>query len=107
MLSEQLEVCFHLEIYLLKLTIFVSAPPAGHVVNITLLYSEPVQAPGPRGKPAAPKKGKITKMDNIVMEAITRADFIKAFLRTHDLYDKYAPGVHSGPDFKFWWTGSR
>ena len=65
-------------------------------------------APGPGGR--APKglvkqKPK-TKMTNIVLDKITRADFIKAFLATHNLSDKYSPGVHSGPDFKLWWSGS-
>ena len=65
-------------------------------------------APGPGGR--APKglvkqKPK-TKMTNIVLDKITRTDFIKAFLATHNLSDKYSPGVHSGPDFKLWWSGS-
>ena len=61
-------------------------------------------APGPGGR--APKglvkqKPK-TKMTNIVLDKITRANFIKAFLATHNLSDKYSPRVHSGPDFKLW-----
>jgi len=64
-------------------------------------------APGPGGR--APKglvkQKPRTKMTNIVLDNITRADFIKAFLATHNLSDKYSPGVHSGPDFKLWWSG--
>ena len=87
--------------------VLMLAAPTGHVVNITLLYTEPAPALGDRTKAAAPKKGKITKMDNIVLEGTTRVDLIKAFFRTHNIDDKYSPGIHSGPDFKFWWTGSR
>ena len=47
-----------------------------------------------------------TKMTNIVLDQITHTDFIKAFLATHNLSDKYSPGVHSGPDFKLSWLGS-
>lgn len=85
------------------------AAPAGHVVNVTLLYTEPATAPGNRTKAAAPKKGKITKMDNIILEleGTTRINLIKPFFRTHNIDDKYSPGIYSGPDFKFWWTGSR
>ena len=65
-------------------------------------------APGPGGhapKGLVKQKPK-TKMTNIVLDKITHADFIKAFLATHNLSDKYSPGVHSGPDFKLWWSGS-
>jgi hypothetical protein len=51
------------------------------------------------------KKAKNTKMDHIVLEGISRVEFVKAFFRIHDVADKFSPGIHSGPDFKFWWTG--
>ena len=108
MLPKQLQQVFpRLKYFILMFIIYLLALPAGHLVNVTLLYSEPLPAPGPRAKVAAPKKGRITKLDNIVLEATTRVDFIKAFFRTHNVDDKYSPGVHSGPDFKFWWSGSR
>jgi len=108
MLLKQLQQIFlHLRLFLLMFMIFILAPLAGHLVNVSLLYSEPLPALGPRNRVAAAKKGKITKMDNIVLEATTHVNFIKAFFRTHNINDKYSPGIHSRPDFKFWWSGSR
>lgn len=37
---------------------------------------------------------------------ISRVDFIKNVLDIHELGQAFAPGVHSGPDLKLWWTGS-
>ncbi|TFY76970.1 hypothetical protein EWM64_g7043 [Hericium alpestre] len=48
----------------------------------------------------------MTKFEYIKMDSISRVDFVKAFLRVHDLDNQYSPSVHAGPDFKLWWTGS-
>ena len=82
------------------------AVPSGHIVNVTLIYMALAAPTIGRGK-AAPKKAKMTKMDNIALESITCIDFIKAFLATHALADTFSPGTHSGLDFKLWWTGMR
>ncbi|KIK81779.1 hypothetical protein PAXRUDRAFT_155282, partial [Paxillus rubicundulus Ve08.2h10] len=47
------------------------------------------------------------KSNHMLIDEISRTDFIKAFLRVHDLADQYSPGIHFGPQFKLWWTGSR
>lgn len=47
------------------------------------------------------------KSDYIKIEGSSRVDFIKAFFGVHDLSDQFSPGVHSGPPFKIWWSGSR
>lgn len=63
-------------------------------------------ASAPLNRKAAPKKLKLTKMDTIQLRGISRVNFIEAFLKIHALSDNYSPGVHSGPSFKVWWTGS-
>ncbi|KJA18810.1 hypothetical protein HYPSUDRAFT_118568, partial [Hypholoma sublateritium FD-334 SS-4] len=83
----------------------------GHLVNICLVFALPVAAAPTNSRrgastAAAKKKGQTIKMDNIVLEGICRVDFIKAFLSTHGLADKFSPGIHSGPPFKLWWKGS-
>ncbi|TFY79566.1 hypothetical protein EWM64_g4445 [Hericium alpestre] len=47
-----------------------------------------------------------TKFEYIKMDSISHVDFIKAFLRVHNLDSQYSPGVHAGLDFRLWWTGS-
>ncbi|KAF8835086.1 hypothetical protein BDN67DRAFT_992531 [Paxillus ammoniavirescens] len=66
-----------------------AAPPecVRHLVSISMAYSRAEKPASNRGK-------------------ISRTDFIKAFLRVHDLADQYNPGIHFGPQFKLWWTGS-
>jgi hypothetical protein len=71
-----------------------------------MLFSAPEKAPGVRGK-VAMKKTRMIKTDHIRIDAITRVDFIQAFLRIHELSDQYSPSAHTGPEFKIWWTGSR
>ncbi|KAG6846921.1 hypothetical protein H0H93_011079 [Arthromyces matolae] len=44
-------------------------------------------------------------MVDIKMENISRTEFIKQFLSVFNLATHFSPGVHSGPDFKFWFTG--
>ncbi|KAF8834082.1 hypothetical protein BDN67DRAFT_1016881 [Paxillus ammoniavirescens] len=81
----------------------VSNMPVGHLVSATNLSTEkPISS---RGKPTV-KKLHTTKSDQIPIEDINRVDFVKAFLRIHELTDQYSPGVHFGPQFKLWWTGS-
>jgi hypothetical protein len=80
--------------------------PAGHLVNVTLIYLANLTPSTARVK-TAPKKAKITKMDNIDLDLITRVEFIKAVLKIQGLSDNFSPGVHSGPSFKLWWTGAR
>ena len=46
-------------------------------------------------------------MDNLVLDSITRVDFIKAILKIQGLSDNFSPGVYSGPNFKLWWMGAR
>ncbi|KIJ94158.1 hypothetical protein K443DRAFT_110911, partial [Laccaria amethystina LaAM-08-1] len=79
----------------------------GHLISVGMVYA---LAAAPSASGRAPKglvkQKQKTKMTNIVLDQITRTDFIKAFLATHNLSDKYSPGVHSGPDFKLWWSGS-
>ncbi|EDR02921.1 uncharacterized protein LACBIDRAFT_331920 [Laccaria bicolor S238N-H82] len=84
-----------------------STAPAskGHLINVTLMYSSTTAAPTGWGK-AVPKKCKNTKMDMILLDSITCVDFVKAILGVHGISDKFAPGVHSGPDFKMWWNGA-
>lgn len=76
---------------------------AGHLVNITMAFLAPGKAV--RGNKIAMKPARITKMDHIVITS--RTDFITAFLAVHELAEQFSPGVHSGPVFKLWWTGSR
>ena len=53
------------------------------------------------------KKVKITKMDNLVLDSITRVNFIKAILKIQGLSNNFSLGVHSGPNFKLWQMGAR
>ncbi|KIJ96371.1 hypothetical protein K443DRAFT_107389, partial [Laccaria amethystina LaAM-08-1] len=84
-----------------------SSASAGHLISVGMVFSlAPVPGPGGRAPKGLVKQKPRTKMTNIVLDKISRSDFIKAFLATHNLSDKYSPGVHSGPDFKLWWSGS-
>jgi hypothetical protein len=64
---------------------------------------------GARSHKAVIKKKSCTKFGfiNIIESQITRGAFIAHFLTVHDLADQFSLGVHNGPPFKFWWTGSR
>ncbi|GLB45420.1 hypothetical protein LshimejAT787_2500090 [Lyophyllum shimeji] len=77
--------------------------PKERLVAITMAFSIPGTVSARNPKPA-PKKDRITKGASIVLDGITRMEFIKAFLAVHDLDDQYSPGVHSGPNFKIWWS---
>ena len=81
----------------------------GHLVNITHLFTPTEPQAGVasnRNVKAAPKKKKTTMLGHINLEAITRVEFIKAFLTIHSLHAHFAPGIHSGPEFRLSWTGS-
>lgn len=89
--------------------IFFLAPlaNAGHLVSVTMAFTAPEASYGPSRAPKLiMKKSKTTKSDHIVVEGSNRTSFIQKFLSIHDLSDQYSPGVHSGPGFKLWWTGS-
>ncbi|KIK42782.1 hypothetical protein CY34DRAFT_68804, partial [Suillus luteus UH-Slu-Lm8-n1] len=80
--------------------------PVGHLVSILMNFSLHAQGPVTRGSKVIKKKSKLIKSDYIVLEGITRIDFITAYLSIHGLSDQFSPGVHSGPPFKLYWTGS-
>lgn len=80
--------------------------PVGHLVSILMNFSLHAQGPVTRGSKVVKKKSKLIKSDYIVLEGITRIDFITAYLSIHGLSDQFSPGVHSGPPFKLYWTGS-
>ncbi|KIJ90739.1 hypothetical protein K443DRAFT_657906 [Laccaria amethystina LaAM-08-1] len=77
----------------------------GHLVNVSLVHPIAAAPSTARGK-AAPKKGRTTKMDTIKLDAVSRIDFVKAILKIHGLAETFSPGVHSGPNFKIWWSGA-
>ena len=80
-----------------------------HLVNITHLFTptEPQAGVVPnRNMKAVPKKKKTTMLGYINFEAIIQVEFIKAFLMIHFLHAHFAPGIHSGPEFRLSWTGS-
>ena len=77
----------------------------GHLVSITIGVTSPEHGPGHANK-ITMKKSKTTKSDHIVIESIEHAAFIQGSLSIHDLLDQNSSGIHSGPGFKLWWTGS-
>ncbi|KAG2130852.1 hypothetical protein DEU56DRAFT_814656 [Suillus clintonianus] len=82
-----------------------STAPAHHLVYVCMMSSVIEKPPGRNAKTST-KKDKTIKSDYIKIEGSSRADFIKAFFGVHDLSDQFSPGVHSGPPFKIWWSGS-
>lgn len=52
------------------------------------------------------KKQSHSKFNIIALEDLDRSAFICEWLKVWDLHTQYSPGVHSGPSFKMWWTGS-
>ncbi|KAG1747748.1 uncharacterized protein EDB91DRAFT_1235773 [Suillus paluster] len=82
------------------------APPVGHLVSILMNFSLQAQGPVTCGSKVVKKKSKLIKSDYIVLKGITHVDFITAYLSIHGLSDQFSPGVHSGPPFKLYWTGS-
>lgn len=81
-------------------------PPFGHLVSVLMFFNSQVTGPLSRGSKLITKKSKVTKSGHISLEGISRTNFITSFLSVHGLSDQYSPGVHSGPAFKFFWTGS-
>ena len=71
-----------------------------------MLFNVQVAGPAGRGSKLVTKRSKLTISETIVLEDISRTDFIAAFLVVHGLSEQYRPGVHSGPAFKLFWTGS-
>jgi hypothetical protein len=72
-----------------------------------MLFASPDKTYGAGGVAKLTMKAKKTsKSDHIILESITRTEFVRAYLGVHDLGDQYSPGVHSGPSFKLWWAGS-
>jgi hypothetical protein len=84
----------------------IPEPPAGHLVSILMIFNAQVAGPVSHGSRLVTKKTKVTKSEYIILEGISRTDFITTFLSVHGLAEQYSPGVHSGPAFKFYWTGS-
>ena len=85
-----------------------SLEAADALVSVTMHYSANTTGPSARGSKVITKKLKLTKSDNIPIDASsTRVAFVAAFLGVHDLSEMYSAGVHSGPNFKLYWTGSR
>ncbi|KII87546.1 hypothetical protein PLICRDRAFT_163749 [Plicaturopsis crispa FD-325 SS-3] len=83
------------------------APPseAEYLISVVMAFLTTDKSSG-RGSKVLVKKAKTTKSDHMRVTDMTRPDFIKAFFAVHDLTDQFSPGVHSGPGFKMWWTGS-
>jgi hypothetical protein len=88
--------------------VFVAAPllAVGHMVSALMNFSSQVAGPASRGSKLVMKRIKLTKSDHIILEGMTRCEFIQAFLTIHKLDDKFSPGVHSGPPFKLHWSRS-
>jgi hypothetical protein len=78
----------------------------GHMVSITMIYSAMEAGKGSRALKPLIKKHKNAKFDYIKIGELDRKAFICEWLRVHDLSEQYSPGIHSGPSFKLWWTGS-
>jgi hypothetical protein len=88
--------------------VFAEVPlaAAGHMVSALMHFSSQVAGPASRGSKLVVRRAKLTKSDHILLEGATRCEFIKAFLVIHDLADRFSPGIHFGPPFKMYWTGS-
>ena len=70
-----------------------------------MLFNVQVAGPAGHGSKLVTKRLKLTISKIIVLEDISRTDFIATFLVVHGLSEQYHPGVHSGPAFKLFWTG--
>jgi len=78
----------------------------GHLVNVTHLFTPTELQASSHNTKVALKKKKTTLLGHIELKAIMRIEFVKAFLTIHSLHAHFAPGVHSGPEFRLSWTGS-
>jgi hypothetical protein len=91
------------------LTAIFQAPlaSAGHLVLIAMIFTAADKAYGASGvAKLVMKKTKTIKSEHIVLDNITRMEFINELFQVHDLADQYSPGIHMGPGFKLSWTGS-
>ncbi|EPQ49906.1 hypothetical protein GLOTRDRAFT_26631, partial [Gloeophyllum trabeum ATCC 11539] len=77
-----------------------------HLVSVTLQYTSVEKGPAARGSKVVSKKVQVNKFEKLVLDKMTRNDFVRAVLKVHDLSDSYAPGDVSGPAFRLWWQGS-
>ena len=75
-------------------------------MSVLMLFNVQVAGPADRRSKLVTKRSKLTIFKTIVLEDISRTDFIATFLVVHGLSEQYRPGVHSGPAFKLFWTGS-
>jgi hypothetical protein len=76
---------------------------------MTMTSLELEKGMGAQSHKAIIKRKSCTKFGfiNVVESQITCGNFIIKFLTIQDLAEQFSPGVHNGPPFKFWWTGSR
>ena len=78
------------------------------MVLVTMVYSAPEKAPsGNQLGKVVMKKHRNAKFDYVKILLLDQVSFIHEWLRIHDVGDQYSPGIHNGPPFKMWWTGSR
>lgn len=79
-----------------------------HLVSITRVYTPEILNVATTGRASKNvKKKEVHIPGRIKLEGITRVELIKAFLTIANLQNQYAPGVHSGPEFKLSWNGSK
>jgi hypothetical protein len=78
----------------------------GHLVSVLMLFNIQVAGLPGRGYKLTTKKLRVTISDTIGLAGISHTDFGTTFLSVHGLSEQYSPGVHSGPAFKLFWTGS-
>lgn len=91
----------------IRLDLLATVDEDGHLVFVCMTQTVPEKnITGGRTKVTL-KKQRTVKSDHIKLAELGRAEFIKAWLDVHDLGEQFGPGVHSGPDFKLWWLGSR
>ncbi|KAE9384009.1 hypothetical protein BT96DRAFT_950871, partial [Gymnopus androsaceus JB14] len=76
-----------------------------YLISVIKFYSAvDASAPTKLGKLKV-KKESSQLTDRIPITTLTRQEFITRFLKVHNLDEKYAPGPHSGPTFKVYWSG--
>lgn len=78
----------------------------GHSVTVNMVFTATEKTMTTRGVKVSSKKIGNPRMENMVLPGMTRSEFIIAALQVHEVANQFSPGVHSGPSFKIWWTGS-
>ncbi|KAF9225177.1 hypothetical protein BS17DRAFT_801307 [Gyrodon lividus] len=78
----------------------------GHLISICMIQTVPEKSLTNGCAKTLLKKQRTIKSDHIKLSNFGHTDFIKAWLKAHDLDKQFSPGVHSGPEFRMWWTGS-